>query len=119
MATSIVSVMTGIPIRRDIAMTGEITLRGRILEIGGLKEKLLAATRAGIKTVFIPKDNEKDLAEIPDNIKGTLQIIPVSHVDQVLAGALTRPPEAIEWEEEVEEPVAQVAKTQPSAQLPH
>ena len=77
MATSIVSVLTGIPVRRDVAMTGEITLRGRVLPIGGLKEKLLAALRAGITTVFIPKDNEKDLAEIPDNVKKHLKLIPV------------------------------------------
>ena len=78
MATSIVSVLTGIPVRRDVAMTGEITLRGRVLPIGGLKEKLLAALRSGTTTVFIPKDNEKDLAEIPDNVKKGLTIIPVS-----------------------------------------
>jgi len=99
MAVSIVSVLTGIPIRRDIAMTGEITLRGRVLPIGGLKEKLLAALRAGIKTVFIPKENEKDLAEIPDNVKNNLILIPVSDVDEVIAKALARPPVAIEWEE--------------------
>ena len=88
MATSIVSVLTGIPVRRDVAMTGEITLRGRVLPIGGLKEKLLAALRAGIKTVLIPKENEKDLAEIPDNVKKGLEIIPVADVDEVLgAGA--------------------------------
>ena len=87
MATSIVSAITGIPIRRDIAMTGEITLRGRVLPIGGLKEKLLAALRAGITTVIIPQDNEKDLAEIPDNVKKGLTIIPVSHVDQVIERA--------------------------------
>jgi ATP-dependent Lon protease len=104
MATSLVSVLTGIPIRRDIAMTGEITLRGRVLPIGGLKEKLLAALRAGIKTVFIPKDNEKDLAEIPDNVKDNLELIPVSDVDEVIARALVRPPEAIEWEEPPEIP---------------
>lgn len=119
MATSIISVMTGIPIRRDVAMTGEITLRGRVLEIGGLKEKLLAATRAGIKTVFIPRDNEKDLAEVPDNVKKALHIIPVSHVDQVLAGALTRQPEAIEWDEEAEALAAARAAAAPAAQLPH
>src|ERR1700712_502103 len=95
MATSIVSVMTGIPVRRDIAMTGEITLRGRVLPIGGLKEKLLAALRAGIKTGFIPKDNEKDLADIAENVKKSLKIIPVSDVDQVIAQALVRKPEAI------------------------
>ena len=99
MATSIVSVLTGSPIRRDVAMTGEITLRGRVLPIGGLKEKLLAALRAGIKTVFIPKDNEKDLADIPDNVKKGLKIFAVSHVDQVIAQALVRPPVPIEWVE--------------------
>src|SRR5471030_1009626 len=90
MATAIVSIMTGIPVRHDVAMTGEITLRGRVLPIGGLKEKLLAALRAGITTVFIPKDNEKDLAEIPTNVKKGLTIIPVSHVDDVIARALVR-----------------------------
>ena len=88
MATSIVSVLTGIPIRRDVAMTGEITLRGRVLPIGGLKEKLLAALRAGITTVFFPKDNEKDLAEIPDSVRRALTLIPVSHVDDVIMQAL-------------------------------
>jgi ATP-dependent Lon protease len=106
MATSIVSVLTGIPIRRDVAMTGEITLRGRVLPIGGLKEKLLAALRAGVTTVFIPKDNEKDLAEIPDNVKKGLTIIAVSHVDEVISKALVRPPEAIIWEEPPEGPAA-------------
>jgi ATP-dependent Lon protease len=99
MATSIVSVLTGIPVRKDVAMTGEITLRGRVLPIGGLKEKLLAALRSGTTTVFIPKDNEKDLAEIPDNVKKNLTIIPVSHVDEVISKALVRQPEAITWEE--------------------
>ena len=84
MATSIVSVLTGIPVRRDVAMTGEVTLRGRVLPIGGLKEKLLAALRAGITTVIIPKENEKDLAEIPDNVKTGLKIMPVSTVGEVL-----------------------------------
>jgi ATP-dependent Lon protease len=104
MATSIVSVLTGIPVRRDIAMTGEITLRGRVLPIGGLKEKLLAALRAGIKTVFIPKDNEKDIAEIPDNVKKNLELIVVSHVDEVIGRALTKKPEPITWEEPEETP---------------
>tara|TARA_R110000868_G_scaffold10313_14_gene50646 strand:- start:13354 stop:15771 length:2418 start_codon:yes stop_codon:yes gene_type:complete len=109
MCTSIVSALTGIPVRRDIAMTGEITLRGRVLPIGGLKEKLLAAHRGGITTVLIPKDNEKDLVEIPDNVKKGLTIIPVSTVDEVLAEALTRVPVPIEWEDDtdtVAEPVA-------------
>jgi len=99
MCTSIVSVLTGIPVRRDIAMTGEITLRGRVLAIGGLKEKLLAALRGGIKTVLIPKENEKDLAEIPDNVKEGLNIIPVSDVVTVLKHALVGPLVPIEWVE--------------------
>ncbi len=102
MATSIVSVLTGIPVRRDVAMTGEITLRGRVLPIGGLKEKLLAALRAGIKTVFFPKDNEKDLADIPDTVRSNIELIPVAHVDEVIAHALVRKPDAIEWEEPAE-----------------
>src|SRR5689334_957499 len=99
MVTSIVSVMTGIPVRRDVAMTGEITLRGRVLPIGGLKEKLLAAARGGIKTVLIPEENAKDLVEINESIKKGLEIIPVSRMDEVLAKALVRQPEPIEWEE--------------------
>ncbi len=99
MITSIVSVLTQIPIRRDIAMTGEITLRDRVLPIGGLKEKLLAALRGGLKTVLIPIDNEKDLRDIPDNVKSGLEIIPVSTVDEVLKHALTRPVEPIEWDD--------------------
>ena len=95
--TSIVSTMTGVPVRREVAMTGEVTLRGRVLPIGGLKEKLLAALRGGIETVLIPQENEKDLADIPANIKEGLKIIPVSHVDEVLRLALTEPLEAIEW----------------------
>jgi len=98
MCTAIVSVLTGIPVRKDVAMTGEITLRGRVLPIGGLKEKLLAALRGGIKTVLIPKENEKDLAEIPDNVKRGLAILPVSTVDEVLKNALTQPLVPIEWE---------------------
>jgi len=97
MATSIVSVLTGIPVRKDVAMTGEITLRGRVLPIGGLKEKLLAALRSGIKTVLIPSENEKDLAEIPDNVKKGMKIIPVSHVSEVLEHALTEKLVPIEW----------------------
>ncbi|MDP6182857.1 MAG: endopeptidase La [Gammaproteobacteria bacterium] len=100
MVTSIVSVLTGIPVRKDIAMTGEITLRGRILPIGGLKEKLLAALRGGLKTVLIPADNEKDLAEVPDNVKKGLEIIPVSEVDQVLKEALVESLSPIEWNPE-------------------
>jgi ATP-dependent Lon protease len=104
MTTAIVSVLTGIAIKRDVAMTGEVTLRGRVLPIGGLKEKLLAALRAGIKTVLIPSENEKDLADIPDNVRKALEIIPVSNVDEVLAKALVRPPVAIHWEEPPDDP---------------
>ncbi len=99
MCVSIVSVMTGIPVRHDVAMTGEITLRGRVLPIGGLKEKLLAALRGGIKTVIIPKENEKDLAEIPDIVKQELKIIPVEHATEALKIALTKELEGIEWDE--------------------
>ena len=99
MVTAIVSVLTGIPVRKDIAMTGEITLRGRVLPIGGLKEKLLAALRGGVKTVIIPKDNEKDLADIPDAVKKGLTIIPASTVDEVLQHALTKTLVPIEWDE--------------------
>ncbi|PLT90261.1 endopeptidase La [Sinorhizobium medicae] len=98
MATAIVSVMTGIPISKDVAMTGEITLRGRVLPIGGLKEKLLAALRGGIKKVLIPEENAKDLADIPDNVKNSLEIIPVSRMGEVIAHALLRLPEPIEWD---------------------
>ena len=119
MATSIVSVLTGIPVRRDVAMTGEITLRGRVLPIGGLKEKLLAAMRAGIKTVFIPKENEKDLADIPDSVKKGLEINPVSHVDEVIMRALARKPEAITWEEPVEAPPQKPEASATGAALPH
>lgn len=106
MVTAMVSVLTGIPVRKDIAMTGEITLRGRVLAIGGLKEKLLAALRSGVKTVLIPKENEKDLTELPENVKAGLEIIPVGHVEQVLTHALTRPLESIEWVEPVIPPPA-------------
>ena len=99
MVTSMVSVLTGIAVRKDIAMTGEVTLRGRVLPIGGLKEKLLAARRGGIEKVLIPADNEKDLADIPDNVTKGLEIVPVSTVDEVLAHALVSAPEAIEWDE--------------------
>jgi ATP-dependent Lon protease len=105
MVTAIVSVMTGIPVHRDVAMTGEITLRGRVLPIGGLKEKLLAALRGGIKTVLIPEENAKDLVEINDSIKSGLDIIPVSRMDEVLARALVRKPEPIVWEETTAKPV--------------
>jgi ATP-dependent Lon protease len=106
MVTSIVSVLTGIPVRKDIAMTGEVSLRGNAMPIGGLKEKLLAALRGGIKTVFIPEENAKDLAEIPANVKEGLTIIPVTHVRDVLAQALVRQPEPVEWDEAAEEAAA-------------
>jgi ATP-dependent Lon protease len=99
MMTAIVSVLTGVPVRKDIAMTGEITLRGRVLPIGGLKEKLLAALRGGVKTVLIPKDNEKDLEELPDNVKEGLEIVPVETADEVLTRALVEPVEPVEWTE--------------------
>src|SRR5438477_1817870 len=111
--TAIVSVMTGIPVRRDVAMTGEITLRGRVLPIGGLKEKLLAAGRGGIKTVLIPEENAKDLVEINESIKKGLEIIPVSRMDEVLARALVRKPEPIEWDEEKAKPTETSVTTEP------
>ncbi len=106
MVTSIVSVLTQIPVRKDIAMTGEVSLRGNAMPIGGLKEKLLAALRGGIKTVLIPDENAKDLPDIPDNVKNGLEIIPVSHVSEVLKLALVRQPEPIEWDEAAEEAAA-------------
>ena len=117
MATAIVSVLTGIPVRKDVAMTGEITLRGRVLPIGGLKEKLLAALRGGIKKVLIPEENAKDLAEIPDSVKNGLEIVPVSRVGDVLRHALTRMPEAIEWTEPADQP-ASADKIEESVQSP-
>ncbi|CCG07592.1 ATP-dependent protease La [Pararhodospirillum photometricum DSM 122] len=115
MCTSIVSSMTGIAVRRDIAMTGEITLRGRVLPIGGLKEKLLAALRGGITTVLIPKDNEKDLAEIPDNVKRGLTIIPVSHADEVLERALVGRLVPIDWTEPDDGPAPVAAREETPA----
>ncbi|WP_171240881.1 endopeptidase La [Ruegeria sp. HKCCA5491] len=115
MVTSIVSVLTGIPVRKDIAMTGEVSLRGNAMPIGGLKEKLLAALRGGIKTVLIPEENEKDLADIPDNVKEGLEIIPVTHVSEVLKQALVREPEPIEWDEAAEEAAAAAAKSKDSS----
>ncbi len=103
MVTSIVSSLTGIPVRKDIAMTGEVSLRGNAMPIGGLKEKLLAALRGGITTVFIPEENEKDLEELPDNVKEGLTIVPVKHVSEVLDQVLVRKPEPIEWDEAAEE----------------
>jgi len=117
MVTSIVSVLTGIPVRKDIAMTGEITLRGRVLPIGGLKEKLLAALRGGLKTVLIPKENEKDLAEIPDNVKRGLTVIPVASSDELLKHALVRPLAPIEWHEE-SEPAAAALPQKPEEERP-
>ncbi len=111
MITSIVSVLTGIEVRKDVAMTGEITLRGRVLPIGGLKEKLLAALRGGLKRVLIPEDNEKDLEDIPNNVKKGLEIIPVSNVDQVLEHALVSQPIPIEWDEKTESVVEVAANT--------
>jgi len=109
MVTAIVSVMTGIPVRRDVAMTGEITLRGRVLPIGGLKEKLLAASRGGMKTVLIPEENAKDLVEISDSIKKGLEIVPVTRMDEVIARALVRKPEPIEWDEAAAKLAAEAA----------
>jgi ATP-dependent Lon protease len=108
MVTAMISTLAAIPVRRDIAMTGEVTLRGRVLPIGGLKEKLLAALRGGIRTVLIPAENEKDLVEIPASVKEALEIVPVAHVDEVLARALSRPMTPIEWtdaDEQATEPV--------------
>ncbi len=113
MTTSIVSVLTGIPVRKEVAMTGEVTLRGRVLAIGGLKEKLLAALRGGIKTVLIPQENEKDLAEIPDVVKKGLEIVPVSTVDEVLERALSKPLTPIEWSAEDEAEAAALAAQTP------
>jgi ATP-dependent Lon protease len=105
MCTSIVSALTGIPVRKDVAMTGEITLRGHVLPIGGLKEKLLAAHRGGVKTVIIPKDNEKDLADIPANVKHGIKIIPVDSVEHVLKIALVESLKPIEWHDEERDPL--------------
>jgi ATP-dependent Lon protease len=116
MVTAIVSVMSGIPVRRDVAMTGEITLRGRVLPIGGLKEKLLAASRGGMKTVLIPEENAKDLVEISDSIKKGLEIVPVSRMDEVLTRALTRKPEPIEWDEEKAKPTETSVATEPAVE---
>jgi ATP-dependent Lon protease len=119
MVTSIVSVLTQIPVRKDIAMTGEVSLRGNAMAIGGLKEKLLAALRGGIKTVLIPQDNFKDLSEIPDNVKEGLQIIPVTNVREVLKLALVRQPEPIDWDEAAEEAAAAARKAGIDAAAQH
>lgn len=120
MAAAIVSIMTGIPIRRDIAMTGEITLRGRILPIGGLKEKLLAALRGGLKKVLIPEENAKDLVEIPNQVKNALEIIPVSRMEEVLSHALVHQPVPIVWDEEAK-PLGQLstAEEEPAGAVAH
>jgi ATP-dependent Lon protease len=118
MVTAIVSTLTGVPVRKDVAMTGEVTLRGRVLPIGGLKEKLLAALRGGITTVLIPAENEKDLAEIPANVKEGLTIVPVTHVDEVLALALAQPLVPIEWSE-ADELALQPAPGTPAAPVRH
>lgn len=115
MTTAIVSLLTGIPVRRDLAMTGEISLRGRVLPIGGLKEKLLAALRGGIKTVLIPAENEKDLVDLPDNVKSALEIIPVSDITEVLEKALVRPLTPIEWSAEDEEALAATLSGRPTS----
>jgi ATP-dependent Lon protease len=112
MVTAIVSVLTSTPVKREVAMTGEITLRGRVLPIGGLKEKLLAALRSGIETVLIPKDNEKDLADIPSNVKNALNIIPVCNIDEVLINALVKMPEKIEWSMSDEAALSSVLSSQ-------
>jgi ATP-dependent Lon protease len=112
MVTAIVSVLSGIPVRKEVAMTGEINLRGSVLPIGGLKEKLLAALRGGIKIVLIPEENVKDLMEIPDNVKNGLEIIPVTHVNQVLSVALNEELKAIEWDPEAIE-VTNKSQSQP------
>ncbi len=119
MATAIISVMTGIPVRRDVAMTGEITLRGRVLPIGGLKEKLLAALRGGMKTVLIPDENVKDLAEIPDEVKAALEIVPVARLDDVIKVALVRMPEAVVWTEAAETPPPVTDANQPGGLTAH
>jgi ATP-dependent Lon protease len=122
MVTAMISTLTGTAVRRDIAMTGEVTLRGRVLPIGGLKEKLLAALRGGIRTVLIPAENEKDLAEIPAAVLESLEIVPVGHVDEVLARALVEPLIAIEWtdaDEHAAEPPVHAPGSDPTAAVRH
>jgi ATP-dependent Lon protease len=118
MVTAMISTLTGIPVRRDVAMTGEVTLRGRVLPIGGLKEKLLAALRGGIRTVLIPSENEKDLAEIPASVKEQLEIVPVSHVDEVLARAMTEAMRPIEWTDADEHAAEPPLAHAPDAETP-
>ncbi len=117
MTTAIISVLTGIAVRKDVAMTGEITLRGRVLPIGGLKEKLLAALRGGIKTVIIPEENVKDLAEIPAEVKAKIEIVPVSRLEEVLKVALVRAPEAIHWDEAAEAALEAQEKEKSSSRI--
>jgi ATP-dependent Lon protease len=120
MTVALVSIFTGIPVRADVAMTGEITLRGEVLPIGGLKEKLLAAHRGGVKTVLIPEQNVKDLAEIPDNVKNKLEIIPVRWIDKALEFALERQPvELIETEAVVDPAVAKAAEGAETSVVKH
>jgi ATP-dependent Lon protease len=122
MVTAVISTLTGIAVRRDVAMTGEVTLRGRVLPIGGLKEKLLAALRGGITTVLIPSENEKDLTELPSTVKEALTIVPVTHVDEVLARALVEPLQAIEWSDDDEhaaEPPVAPSGTESGAAVRH
>jgi ATP-dependent Lon protease len=122
MVTAMISTLTGIAVRRDVAMTGEVTLRGRVLPIGGLKEKLLAALRGGITTVLIPAENEKDLVEIPASVKEALEIIPVHHVDEVLSRTLVEPLQAIEWtdaDEHAAEPPVPPPSPEPGAAIRH
>jgi len=120
MTVAMVSVLTGIPIKKDIAMTGEITLRGRVTAIGGLKEKLLAALRSGVKTVLIPQENEKDLADVPDNVKSALEIVPVSTADEALKWALTGTLTPVEWDEATEPlPAAAPTTTEGGAVVSH
>jgi len=119
MATAIVSLMTGIPVKNDVAMTGEVTLRGRVLPIGGLKEKLLAALRGGIKTVLIPEENTRDLKEIPEIVTKGMEIVPVSRMDEVLNRALVRQPEPIEWTYVEAAPAAAAVEEEAAAGLPH
>jgi ATP-dependent Lon protease len=117
-----ISTLTGVAVRRDVAMTGEVTLRGRVLPIGGLKEKLLAALRGGISTVLIPAENEKDLSEIPSSVKEALEIVPVTHVDEVLARALVAPLQPIEWtddDEHAAEPPVSTPGAEPGVTVRH
>ena len=119
MATTIVSILTGIPTNRDVAMTGEVTLRGRVLPIGGLKEKLLAALRGGIKKVLIPEENAKDLIDLPKSVKDGMEIIPVARMEQVLQHALTRQPVPIVWEEDLKAPLPKGGDEDPAGVVAH